>query len=338
MGTHERISLVSEDLPTKWYNILPDLPSPLPPYKTADGHPTTRLPDTFTKSAAALEFSSHRWIAIPDAVVTAYLRAGRPTPLIRARRLEQYLNTPAKIYYKLEALPPGGTFKTNTTLPQAYWAAHEHYQRTVIAGAFSRRTLFAHVFAAKTFGLTPTVFMMRKDCQQYKTQILFLKNLFNADLVESPSNRTQVGRTLLNNQPDHPGSLAVLREEVLEETIQCSDAVHVIPSRFNHTLLTQTIIGLEVQKQLKLIDAHPDVLVASTGSGSGFHGLIAPFVRDYLKRKQEMLTKGHDFPGVKSVFIINPEMLLTFPDFRSSERTFCQITQVSGRAGRSPTL
>lgn len=290
MVTRDRIILSSDEMPTQWYNILPDLPEPLPPYTTDDGKSITRLPEGFTQTASDLEFSAKRWISIPDPVRTAYIAAGRPRPLIRAHRLERHLNTPAKIYYKLENLLPGGTFKANTTLPQAYWAHHEHFLRTVIAGAFSRRTLFSHVFAAKTYGLTPTVFMMRKDYRQHDTQVQFLKEFFDADVVASPSRRTQTGRKRLAIQPHHPGSLTLLRTEVWEEATSKLDAVTVVPSRFTHTLITQTIVGLEVQRQLDQIDATPDVLVASIGGGSGFHGLIAPFVKDQLTKKREPIT------------------------------------------------
>jgi len=282
----ERIDLPQDDIPRKWYNIIPDLPEPLPAYKDAiSGREIKRLPETYTKTASNLEFSEQRWIEIPDEVVSAYIQCGRPRPLIRAHRLEKYLKTPARIYYKCEDLPPAGTFKTNTALPQAYWAMKEGYSRTVSVGGSKTRTKFAHVFAAKTFRLTPTIFMTRADCEQNRDQVFFLKKMFEADLLESPSNRTKTGRIYLKENPVHPGSIRIAMEEIAEEAMLSRDAVAVTSSFLNHVLLTQTIMGLEFEKQLELIDEEPNILIASVGAGSSFYGLIAPFMRDHLKKK-----------------------------------------------------
>lgn len=281
----ERIDLTQEDIPRKWYNILPDLPESIPPYKDAEnGKDVRNLPETYSKTASDLEFSEKRWIRIPDLVISSYIHCGRPRPLIRAKGLERFLKTPARIYYKCEDLPPCGTFKTNTALPQAYWAMKEGCGRTVFSGG-SGRTTFTQASAAKKFGLTPTIFVAREDCQRNMDHVLFLRNMFEADVVESPSTRTEIGRRLLNEKPDHPGSFEIRREEVSEEARRSDDAVAILESFLNHVLMTQTITGLEVEKQLESIDEKPNIMIAPVGGGSNFYGLIAPFMRDYLNKK-----------------------------------------------------
>jgi tryptophan synthase beta chain len=284
----DRIDLVEEQIPKEWYNILPDLPDQIPPYKDIKtGKEMRRLPDAFTKTASKLEFSEERWIKIPEAVLMSYTRFGRPTPLIRAHHLEEFLKTPARIYYKCEDLPPGGTFKINTAIPQAYWAMNEGYKRTIIAGTSGTRTKFLHAFAARIFGLTPTVFMTRAECEQNRDQVFFLKTMLEADLWKSPSSRSDIGRRLLKVNPNHPGSSVIRDQEIAEEAARSKDAAAVMSSFLNHVLMTETIIGLEIKKQLEAAAEQPNVLVASVGAGSHLFGLIAPFARDRLKNKQQ---------------------------------------------------
>lgn len=293
----DRTDLPQEDIPTTWYNILADMPEPLPPYREIGTEKEVRrLPETYTKTASQLEFAEERWIPIPDDVLAAYIHCGRPTPLIRAHRLEEFLKTPARIYYKCEDLPPAGTFKTNTAIPQAYWAMKEGYKRTIFIGGSGTRTKFVNVFAARLFGLTPTVFMAREDCERNPDQVFALRNMFDADLVESPSNRTETGRKLLKENPAHPGSSITVEQELAEEARHAKDGVSIISSFLNHVLLTQTIIGLELKKQLESINEKPTVMVASVGAGSHFSGLISPFMHDYLKKK----TTDMKFLGVES--------------------------------------
>ncbi|MGD0804716.1 MAG: pyridoxal-phosphate dependent enzyme [Candidatus Bathyarchaeia archaeon] len=278
----ERIELSPDEIPKKWYNILPDLPEPLPPYRTASGGESVRqLPDIFTKTASRLEFSTSRWVDIPSSVREAYIRCGRPRPLVRANGLEAYLKTKAKIYYKCEDLSPVGTFKLNTAIPQAYWAFKEGYKRTVLSSSLQTRTHFVHTFAARHFGLTPTIFVPRTDYSIQSEQVLFLKKMFNADLVESPSDRTEIGRkTKREGSTRSPSEIA--RSEAVEEVLTNQGAVAVISSFLNHVLMTQTIMGLEVEKQLNSIDEKPTHLIAPVGGGSNFYGLIAPFMKASL--------------------------------------------------------
>jgi len=279
--TQPRTDLSQDEIPRKWYNILPDLPEQIPSYKDAEtGKAMRNLPGIYTKTASQLEFSENRWIDMPSEVTDQYVRHGRPTPLIRAHNLEEVLRTPARIYYKCEDLPPVGTFKTNTAIPQAYWAMKEGYHRTVFSGSTQTRTKFVHTIAARMFGLTPTLFMTRIECEKNREQVFFLRHMLEADLVESPSRRTETGLKTLSENPNHQGTRIIMEDEVLEEVRQHKEAVVVVSSFLNHVLLTQTIIGLELQRQLELIDERPSVLVASVGSGSHLHGLIAPFMRD----------------------------------------------------------
>jgi tryptophan synthase beta chain len=282
----QRVELPLDEIPRKWYNMLPDLPEPILLYKEKNSYKLSReLPHTYTKTASKLEFSNQKWIKIPDAIVAAYINSHRPSSLIRANRLETFLKTPARIYYKCESLPPVGTFKSNSALPQAYWAKKEGYKRTVFSGSAYMRTKFAHLYAAKTFKLNSTIFMKRAEYQQHKDQVFFIKKMFGADLLESPSHTTEIGKKALNIDSEHPGSNEILWQEVYEKTSENEDAVTVANSQLNHVLLTQTIIGLELEKQLKLIDEKPNILISSVGSGSNFFGLIAPFIRDSLNNK-----------------------------------------------------
>jgi tryptophan synthase beta chain len=279
-----RVDLSVDDLPNKWYNILPDLPSPLPTYKSTQTGETMRgLPDAFTRTASSLEFADHRWIEIPEPVLEAYIESGRPTSLIRAHHLENFLQTSARIYYKCESLLPTGSFKSNAALPQAYWAMKEGKRRTVVAGEAGVRTKFAHAYSARRFGIKSTIFLTRAECQKDNAEIFYLRDMLEAELIESPSTRTEIGRKVLAENPNDQGTPRVRDAEVREEVISNKDSVAVSSSFLNHVLMTQTVIGLELRTQLDKIGERPNLLVASTGSGSNLFGLVAPFVRDRVR-------------------------------------------------------
>ncbi|TFH15849.1 pyridoxal-phosphate dependent enzyme [Candidatus Bathyarchaeota archaeon] len=280
------VELNSEKTPRRWYNIIPDLPSPLPPYKDSrDGTEMRSLPKIFTETASRLEFSSKRWIDIPEKVYEALIRCGRPFPLIRANRLEEHLQTCAKIYYKCENLQPVGAFKTNTAIPQAYWAMKEGYSRTVFAGSSSTRTKMAHAYAAKYFGLTPTVFMPKIDSEVNPEQVLFLREMLGADVQIVPS--IEAHRNGLGDDTGQIDSMDIVRKRV-EEEAEKPDAVAVISSILNHVLLTQTIMGLEVDEQISSIDEEPDTIIAPVGGGSNFYGWVAPFLRKKLRKELDV--------------------------------------------------
>jgi len=280
----ERIDLSLEDMPRSWYNILPDLPEPLPGYKDPKNEKEVRkLPNNYTETASRLEFTDERWIKIPEEVFEAYIQLRRPRSLVRAHGLENFLKTPAKIYYKCEDLPPAGSFKMNGSMPQSYWAMKEGCRSVTLGGGFSSRTKWLHAFGAKMFGLTPTLFMPRGQFEKNKEEVFFLKQMLGVDLVESPSNRTEFGRNLLKENPNHLGSGKIAYMEI-EEYAKNNNSPVLISSKLNHVLLAQTIIGLEVEKQLELVDEKPNILIAAVAGSSGFHGLISPFVREYLKK------------------------------------------------------
>ena len=284
----ERIDLNSEETPRRWYNIIPDLPSPLPPYKNAeDGSEVRCLPEIFTETASRMEFTNRKWIDIPDEVLQALIRCGRPFPLMRARRLEDHLKTCARIYYKCEDLQPVGAFKINTALAQSYWAMKEGYSRTVFTGSSSTRTKMAHAYAAKYFGLTPTVFMSRNDAEENPEHVQFLSEMLGADVRLSPSNRTTAGRKVLGDNSDQSELMDIVRNEV-EEEAEKPEAVAVISSFLNHVLLTQTIMGLEAEKQISSIGEEPDLIIAPVGGGSNFYGWAAPFIGGKLRKETDV--------------------------------------------------
>jgi|TARA_B100001971_G_C18222448_1_gene558115 tryptophan synthase beta chain len=281
------IVLDPDEIPSKWYNIIPDLPYQLPPYKIINSGKEVRyLPSIFTDASSKVEFSGRRWVDIPREVLEAYIKSGRPMPLRRARRLEDSLKTPAKIYYKCEEMHPVGTFKTNTALPQAYWAMKEGYRRTVFVGSSNTRTKMAHAYSAMYFGLIPTVFISRMDAKRSPEHPKFLKEMLSADIIHSPSETTEVGRKALRCDHNQRES-NVVRAEV-EEAARKDDAVAVVSSFLNHALLTQTIMGLEAEKQLTTIEEKPDIIIAPVGGGSNFYGLVAPFVHKKLKKESQV--------------------------------------------------
>jgi len=276
--------LTDEDVPKEWYNILPDLPKPLPP----PIDPTSRspgpgvLPRLFTKEQLAQEMSSERWIPIPAEVREAY-RLWRPTPLIRAERLERALKTPARIYYKYEGVSPPGSHKPNTAVAQAYYYVKEGVERvTTETGAGQWGSALA--FACMLFGLKATVYMVRASFDQ-KPYRRILMQVWGADVFPSPSGQTDFGRRILESQPGHPGSLGIAISEAIEDALNHENVKYSIGSVANHVLMHQTVQGLEAKRQLELLDEYPDVVAGCVGGGSSFSGLFWPFYHDLVSRK-----------------------------------------------------
>lgn len=282
----DRVSLPVEDLPRRWYNIVADLPD-LPPYL----HPATREPlspeafePLFPRECVRQEFSKERFIEIPEDLRELYLRIGRPTPIYRARRLEEQLRTPARIYYKREDLSPTGSHKLNTALAQAYYAAKEGLNYlTTETGAGQWGSALS--LATALNGLRALVFMVRISYQQ-KPYRKYVMKLYGAEVVPSPSDRTRVGRKFLEEDPEHPGSLGIAISEAIEAAMSDDKAKYSLGSVLNHVLLHQTVIGEEARRQMELIDEEPDVLIGCVGGGSNFAGLTFPFVRDVLEGKK----------------------------------------------------
>jgi tryptophan synthase beta chain len=281
-----KILLDEDEMPKYWYNIQADLPTPLPPpLNPATGEPITpdMLRRIFPMELIRQEVSQERYIQIPEEVREVY-RVWRPTPLYRARRLERALKTPAKIYYKWEGVSPPGSHKPNTAVAQAYYNMKEGVQRlTTETGAGQWGSSLA--FATCLFNLKCTVYMVRVSYDQ-KPYRRILMEAWGAECIPSPSNRTQYGRKVLEQDPDSPGSLGIAISEAIEDAVTHDDTKYSLGSVLNHVLLHQTIIGQEAKKQFELIDDYPDVIFGCVGGGSNFSGLAFPFLADKLSGKK----------------------------------------------------
>jgi len=280
----EKIMLNEEEIPKQWYCILPDLPKPLSPIID----PSIRapgpgiVPKLFPKEILAQEFSKDRWIDIPEEVREVY-RLWRPTPLFRAVRLEKALKTPAKIYYKYEGASPPGSHKPNTAVAQAYYNMKEGAERvTTETGAGQWGSALA--FGCMTFEIDCTVYMVKVSYHQ-KPYRRVLMELWGAEVYPSPSTKTEAGKKILKEDPENPGSLGIAISEAVEDALVHEEANYGIGSVFNHVLLHQTVVGLEAQKQLKMVDDYPDVVFGCIGGGSSFSGLFWPFYHDKVSGK-----------------------------------------------------
>ena len=272
----KKVMLGDDELPRYWYNILPDLPAPLPPPLKPDGTPVKPedLEPIFPKEIIRQEVSTERFIPIPDEVLEAY-RIWRPTPLMRAYRLERALKTPAEIYFKFEGISPPGSHKPNTAVAQAYYNLREGVERlTTETGAGQWGSALA--FATNLFGLKATIYMVRVSYEQ-KPYRRVLMQLWGAEVVPSPSTRTNFGRKVLEQDPDNPGSLGIAISEAIEDAVTHERTKYSLGSVLNHVLLHQTIIGLEAAKQLEELDRFPDYVVGCIGGGSNFAGIAYPF-------------------------------------------------------------
>ena len=274
------------DLPKTWYNILADLPVPLPPAL----HPGTRQPigpadlaPLFPMEIIRQEVSTEREIEIPGPVRDIY-RLWRPTPLHRAYRLEQLLQTPAHIYYKYEGTSPAGSHKPNTAVAQAFYNKQEGTRRlTTETGAGQWGSALA--LASRFFDLECTVYMVRVSYEQKPYRRLMMET-WGAEVLPSPSGRTNAGRSILGQSPDSLGSLGIAISEAVEDAATHDDTKYSIGSVANHVLLHQTVIGLEAKKQMALAGEGPDVVVGCVGGGSNYCGLAYPFLADRFKGEQ----------------------------------------------------
>jgi len=279
-----KILLDENEIPKKWYCILPDLPKPLPPIID----PATKapgggiVPKIFPKEILAQEFSTERWIDIPEEVRDVY-RLWRPSPLYRALNFEKALKTPAKIYYKYEGVSPPGSHKPNTAVAQAYYnmkAGTERISTETGAGQWGSALAFSCMF----FGIESTIYMVNLSYQQ-KPYRRVMMEAFGGNVYHSPSKNTESGRQILAKDPDSPGSLGIAISEAVEDALKSEDANYGRGSVFNHVLIHQTVIGLETKKQMAKIDEYPDVIYGCIGGGSSFSGLSWPFYYDKVLGK-----------------------------------------------------
>ena len=278
--------LDEKDMPTQWYNILPDLPEPLP----AVLHPGTGKPVTpddlspiFPMGLIMQEFSPERYIEIPEEVQEIY-RTWRPTILHRAHRLEKALDTPAKIFYKYEGTSQAGSHKPNSAVAQAYYNKVEGIKRlTTETGAGQWGSALA--MGCMFFGLELKVYMVRISYEQ-KPYRRILMETWGAQCVSSPSQDTKTGRDILAKDPDCTGSLGIAISEAIEDAVSRDDTHYSLGSVLNHVLLHQTIIGEETRKQMEMADAYPDIIVGCIGGGSNFSGQFLPWLRDKISGKK----------------------------------------------------
>ena len=285
MGDYTKVILEDSEMPTQWYNVIPDLPEPPP----AVLHPGTHEPvgpddlaPLFPMALIMQEVSQDRYIDIPGEVLDVY-RLWRPSPLYRARRLEKLLDTPAKIYYKYEGVSPAGSHKPNTAVPQAYYNAKEGVKKlTTETGAGQWGSALA--FATAQFGLECEVWMVRASFDQ-KPYRKTMMEVWGAEVHPSPSDLTEAGRTVLAADPDTPGSLGIAISEAVEAAAPHPDVKYALGSVLNHVLMHQTIIGEEALLQFAKIGETPDVLLGCTGGGSNFSGLSFPFLREKMAGK-----------------------------------------------------
>jgi len=273
-----RYTLSEREIPKTWYNVIPDLPAPMPPPL----HPVTGAPagpedlaPIFPMALIEQEVSAAPSIAIPEPILDV-LRLWRPTPLHRARRLEQALGTPAKIFYKYEGVSPAGSHKTNTSVAQAYYnklAGIKRLSTETGAGQWGS----ALAYACNVFDIECMVYMVKCSYFQ-KPHRRTLMQCWGANCIPSPSNQTAAGRDVLAADPECPGSLGIAISEAVEDAVGRPDTNYSLGSVLNHVLLHQTVIGQEAIEQLKLAEAFPDIVIGCCGGGSNFGGLAFPFV------------------------------------------------------------
>jgi tryptophan synthase beta chain len=279
--------LDEKKMPTHWYNVLADLPKPLPPLlHPGTKEPTILPPPLFPAGMRDQEFATERYIEIPDEVRDIYA-TWRPTILYRAHRLEKALGTPAKIFYKYEGTSQAGSHKPNTAVAQAYYAKKDGIKRFATetgAGQWGSALSMACAF----FGLECKVYMVKVSYNQ-KPYRRILMETWGAQCVASPSQDTEVGRQILAKDPDSPGSLGVAISEAIEDALGRDDTYYSIGSVINSVLLHQTVIGQEAKIQMEMADVYPDIIIGCVGGGSNFAGAYLPFIKDKLDGKKSNL-------------------------------------------------
>lgn len=288
MNDSVKYLLDEEHLPKTWYNINADLPEPLAPVL----HPGTKEPIgpddlavIFPRAVIEQEMSTERDIEIPEPVRDVY-RQWRPSPLFRARRLEQALNTPARIYYKYEGVSPAGSHKPNTAIAQAFYNQQEGVKRITTetgAGQWGSSLALAGTF----FGLEIVVYMVRVSFDHKPYRRAYMETL-GAQCIASPSETTAAGRAILAEHPDSTGSLGIAISEAVELAAQREDTKYALGSVLNHVLLHQTVTGIEAKEQMAMAEDYPDMVIGCTGGGSNFAGLAFPFLQERLRQGRDI--------------------------------------------------
>jgi tryptophan synthase beta chain len=283
-----KIMLDESEIPTHWYNVVADMPNPPSAPLGRDGKPVgpDALTAIFPMALIEQEVSAQRWIEIPAEVREA-LTTYRPSPLVRAHRLEAALGTPAKIYFKNESVSPAGSHKVNTAIPQAYYNKMAGIKRLATeTGAGQWGSSIA--LAGQMFGIDVRVFMVRVSYDQKPFRRSMMQT-WGAQVFASPSMETNTGRAALAADPNNQGSLGLAISEAVEEAASRADTNYALGSVLNHVILHQTIIGLEAKKQFAKVGDYPDMVFAPCGGGSNFGGVAFPFLADKAAGKNVRL-------------------------------------------------
>ncbi len=275
----KKILLSEDEIPKQWYNIVADMVNkPLPPLNPATKEVLNAedLEPIFAKELIEQEMSQERWIDIPEEVRELY-KIWRPTPLVRATGLEKALGTPAHIYFKNESVSPIGSHKLNSALPQAYYNKKQGIKRlTTETGAGQWGAALS--FASSVFGLDLEVYMVKVSYEQKPYRRMMMQT-WGANVIASPSNKTESGRSVLAKDPNNSGSLGIAISEAVEMAAKDPDTRYTLGSVLNHVSLHQTVIGLESEKQMEIAGEYPDIVVGCFGGGSNFSGISFPFLR-----------------------------------------------------------
>ncbi|MGC8613693.1 MAG: TrpB-like pyridoxal phosphate-dependent enzyme [Conexivisphaera sp.] len=265
-------------IPESWYNVVPDLPEPLPPPMDPPGRNSSSiglLNEIMPRAVLEHQFTVERWVRIPDEVRDAYANFGRPTPLLRAKKLEERIGTRARIYFKYEGALPTGSHKLNAALPQAYFAAAEGVEGVSTetgAGQWGA----AVALASRFYGLQSTVFMVRSSYEQKRARRALME-MFGATVLPSPSDATSFGRSALASNPDSHGSLGGAMSEAIEHALERGWR-YLVGSVLDVVLMYQSVIGLEALAQMEEIGEEPDIVIGCVGGGSNFAGLAYPIM------------------------------------------------------------
>lgn len=284
----KKILLSENEIPKQWYNIVADMVNkPLPPLNPATKEilKPEDLEPIFAKELISQELSEQKWIDIPDEVRDLY-KIWRPTPLVRATGLEKALDTPARIYFKNESVSPIGSHKLNSALPQAYYNMKQGVKRlTTETGAGQWGAALS--FASSLFGLDLDVYMVKVSYEQKPYRRMMMQT-WGANVIPSPSNTTDSGRSILAKDPQNMGSLGIAISEAVEMAIKDPQARYTLGSVLNHVSLHQTVIGLESEKQMEIVGNYPDIVIGCFGGGSNFSGISFPFLRHKITNGKEI--------------------------------------------------
>jgi tryptophan synthase beta chain len=286
MAERTQFNLAPDDIPSAWYNIMPDIAGagmqPLPPLHPGTKEPVTPdlLAPLFPEALIMQEVSTDQWIDIPGGVLDIY-RLWRPTPVFRATRLERALDTPAHIYFKYEGTSPAGSHKPNTAVAQAYYNKEAGTKRiSTETGAGQWGSALA--MACRFFDLECLVFMVKASYEQKPYRRVFMET-FGAEVRPSPTSTTEAGKNILEEDPESTGSLGIAISEAIEVAAQDEATKYSLGSVLNHVLLHQTVIGQEAQKQMEMAGEKPDVIIGCVGGGSNYAGFCYPFMGQKLR-------------------------------------------------------